>query len=540
MIPAVHLVSQLLLVCLLWPQALAAQSPATVSIRCRIVDDISGEAVPKVRLALSGAGFKDPITTDTGSDGVGSFKDLPLGRYVLTFDKSGYSYSGAGSPGPKGSLSVDAISPPEVDLGAIVMVKFRNITGTVLWENDEPADRVIVHALLVKRGKTTFVPGDVLVAPTNDKGEFRLDRLKPGRYVVYAYVPGLAVALFKPRTALPVFYPGSPLPDVASSIDLRKSPDASHLVIHLKESTGVAVEGTVAASDVFPKGSGLYLGITIAGSPAQAIAGVEAKAGEAFRIAAVPPGSYRLVAVPKGRDFPNLRSFQPLHVGTEPLDGVTVTLSPRPPITGKAEVQRTQSKDGVAGLAPAANVELYAQSEELQIYGAIHQISNASGDFHLDDAVDGEKYMLNVYRQPGMYVARVEQNGRELPGGPFPIVGGGGSVRILFKDDGGSVQGTVRKKAGMSGDGFVVLAPADRTSEHLFRTAVPAKDGSFQLRDIAPGEYELLAFDRNDEDLYFEDSYLRGFASQAPKITVGPKAAQSVDLDMIDTTPRGR
>ncbi len=114
---------------------------------------------------------------------------------------------------------------------------------------------MIVHALTVKRGRALMIPGDVFLVTTNDRGEFRLENMRPGRYVAYAYVPGLAVAFTKPRTALPVFYPNSPVPDAGGSIDLRNTAEPAPLLMHLHETSGgVSVEGTVAESVSFPKG----------------------------------------------------------------------------------------------------------------------------------------------------------------------------------------------------------------------------------------------------------------------------------------------
>ena len=34
-------------------------------------------------------------------------------------------------------------------------------------------------------------------------------------------------------------------------------------------------------------------------------------------------------------------------------------------------------------------------------------------------------------------------------------------------------------------------------------------DGSYQIGNIAPGSYDLFAFDRNDEDVYYDADFLR-------------------------------
>ena len=74
--------------------------------------------------------------------------------------------------------------------------------------------------------------------------------------MVYTYVPGLAPAFLKPKVALPVYYPNSPIPDIGAAIDVTDREEVSSLLMHLKEmKEGVPVEGMVEASEEFPKGS---------------------------------------------------------------------------------------------------------------------------------------------------------------------------------------------------------------------------------------------------------------------------------------------
>jgi hypothetical protein len=505
-----------------------------VDVQCKVVDDIRHEPIARVRLVLSGSKLLDPLVMDTTEDGACAFQGVPPGKYTLSFQKSGYYPPDAGA-------TVDATVPPKIDLGTITLIRWRTISGVVRWDNEERADHVLVHALLVKRGRAAMKLGDAFITGTNDAGEFRLDKLRPGRYVVYTYVPGLAPAFLKPKVALPVYYPNSPIPDIGAAIDVTDREEVSSLLMHLKEmKEGVPVEGIVAASEEFPKGSVVLLGLTIEGSPAQAITGVEARAGETFRINPVPPGSYRFVAVPKGRQFENLRDFRPLHVGTEPISGVTISLRKRPPLDGAVETVSTQGGAQSVQRMPAAKVSVWALSDALQSYAQTHDTSDERGEFHLQNAVEGEPYLLNVTPAAGTYIARVEQSARPVSGGPFPVVGGGGPIHIELRDDGGTIQGIVKKRDEVVGKGFVVLAPVERAREHLFKTAAAADDGSFMIQDIAPGDYDLFAFNRNEEDLYFEPPYLASFASGSTRVTVGAKETRRQDLDIIDVTSRRR
>jgi hypothetical protein len=60
-------------------------------------------------------------------------------------------------------------------------------------------------------------------------------------------------------------------------------------------------------------------------------------------------------------------------------------------------------------------------------------------------------------------------------------------------------------------------------------------DGSFQIGNIPPGDYDIFAFDRNDEDIYYSDDFLRRYAVGGKAITVTPFAVQSVELSVTRT-----
>lgn len=517
----------------LWamPQA-PEQSQQTAIIHCKVVDDLRREPIPRVRVVLTGANLKDPLASDTAADGSCGLQSVPPGKYLLSLQKAGYFP-------PDNGVVVDATTQRELDLGTIVLLRWRTISGVIRWANEDPADHVLVHALLVRRGKAIMKPGDAFIVGTNDNGEFRLDKLKPGRYVVYTYVPGLAIAFLKPRAALPVYYPNSPIPDPVASIDVTDREEVPGVLMHLKElKEGVSVEGTVEASAEFPKGSTVFLGLTIAGSPAQAITGAEARAGEPFRINPVPPGSYRFVAVPKGKQFESLRDFQPLNVSTEPVTGIKIVLRRRPPLEGVIELASKPVDGQGEQKTPVQRVSVVAISESLQMYGTTRDTSDERGEFHLENTAEGEELLLTATPPPGTYIARVEQNGRSVDGAPFRVTGGAGPIRIGLRDDGGTIQGAVHKKEGITGAGFVVLAPVDRSREHLYKTAAVSADGSFLMQGIAPGEYDLFGLSRNEEDWYLEPSYLASFASASTHIAITSKESRLQDLDIIDVSSR--
>lgn len=516
-----------------------AQSEPKVSIHCRVAGDIGLEPVVHARLTLSGGKLSGPVVAYTSESGVCALPDVPPGRYLLTIDKAGYFPRSREEEMGGGPISIDA-QVPTAELGDIGLSRVRAISGTVRWLNGDPAERVAVHAQLVRRGTAAFRPGEGSLVGTNDRGEFRLERLRPGRYVVCAYSVGVAGPDAKPLVTLPVFYPDSDHPDVSGSVDLRQTAEVSGILINLRETSGVRVQGKIALSQSVPEGAAVTAGLMPRSPGAeQPFTRSASRVGQFVQFSDVPPGSYTLVAY---ADRPyTARTFQSVEVGTQPIDDLTVRLDGPSPITGKIEIEQAADQGSGAANAkrppvPVAKVRVLAQCPILGLFGVITGNTDDDGQFHLDNPANGETYALTVQAPADTYVARVTQGDRELPYGPFPVSASGDLVRVLLKRDGGKINGTVQKREGVSAPALIVLAPKDHKAQQFFRSTTAAGDGTFALSPIAPGEYDLFAFDRNEEDAYLDDAYLRAFKTKAVAVTVQPNANLAFSLEVLDAS----
>jgi hypothetical protein len=145
----------------------------------------------------------------------------------------------------------------------------------------------------------------------------------------------------------------------------------------------------------------------------------------------------------------------------------------------------------------------------------------------------GLNCLLTITPPQDSWVAHVYQEGKELDGSPFPVTGGSSGIEIVLKRDAGSIAGTVTGQDNGPVKAFVVAAPKNRRQEHLFRTAMSGADGTFNLTNVAPGEYDVFALDRNEEDAYLDADYLDQFANHALTAKVGANTAVSVGLSLI-------
>jgi hypothetical protein len=129
----------------------------------------------------------------------------------------------------------------------------------------------------------------------------------------------------------------------------------------------------------------------------------------------------------------------------------------------------------------------------------------------------------------------MKQGQRDLVAGALPVIAGGDPVQVLLKRDGGRISGKVTDGTKAPWRAYVVAAPRDRRIELWFVRTFTLSDGTFLLSNLAPGEYDVFAFDRNDEDIFYNPEFLRRYAAGATPVTVGPGSSQSVELRLTNT-----
>jgi hypothetical protein len=437
----------------------------------------------------------------------------------VTLEKAGYF------PEPI-DLTVSASSP--ASLPEIVMTTKREVSGTVRWQDGEPAARAQIRVYGVRGGRPV-ARTDIPVVQTSDRGEFVVGNLRPGRYILLV-APATFVGGFDasgqfaaggvPRTGLPVFHPGVNVPDARASIDLRGALAMPNVNIILQEKPGVVVEGTIVPSPTAPIGSEVV--ITLANQAMYSVS-TRARAGDNFRLGPVPEGFYLLDATAQGPQ--QGRILVPLTVGGTIFRGIAVSVPPPVVLAGRVEIDDP-------AVRPTANITV--QSEKMP--GTITASASETGEFRIPRTIVGEVYGMAVDHRslpPNAYIAAVTQGSQPLPTSPFQIASGGDAVRVVLKTDGGIVEGRVRESGRAAGQAFVVLAPKDRKSQQNFRTAIADRDGMFRVSAVAPGEYDLFAFDRNEDDDYLDELFLQSFADRALDGKVAPRSTSTVELALV-------
>ena len=158
--------------------------------------------------------------------------------------------------------------------------------------------------------------------------------------------------------------------------------------------------------------------------------------------------------------------------------------------------------------------------------------------------------------QPGRYrvlvntaigfASSVTSNGTDLQHQPLVVTLGGATppIEITVRDDGAEVEGAIVGAAtrdaagagfGLQGQfhGNVYFIPmADSSGQ--FRVAWVSPDGKFQLQQLPPGVYRVLAFDRQQPDLeYASEEALSKYEAKAQVIRVVAGQKEHLQMPLI-------
>ena len=108
---------------------------------------------------------------------------------------------------------------------------------------------------------------------------------------------------------------------------------------------------------------------------------------------------------------------------------------------------------------------------------------------------------------------------------------------MVLRKDGGSVSGIAFTDSGAPTSAFVVLAPKDRKNTLRLKTISTARDGSFTLSSVAPGDYDVFAFSRDDDGWYQDEEYLRRYATRSVSVEVKANSSAAAQPKLIAVAP---
>jgi hypothetical protein len=520
----------------------------------------TNEPLPNVQVTLIRTDVRAPAAqavsvdavsnaqTLTDREGRFAFTRVEPGSYRLAAARNGYArqeYGQRGFGGPGRTLTV---ATGGVETITISLTPAGTVTGVVRDSSGEAIAGLQVQLLrhvYTSSGQRTFVGAGT--DRTDDRGEYRVFWVTPGRYYLVVHPSGFARAVAIPGTSgspneiledrfPPTYYPGAMDVSQASLIDVRPGEELNGIDVSVSRQALFRVRGrvvdartgqpprTVAVTIVTRAHTAVPLAPFGSASPYNPADGT-------FELRDVAPGAYWvratvtagsadsvLTASAAGRTLAEIfaesvnadrRVAQvAADVAGSDVDGLVITVGAGASIRGRLRVEGQT----LAALGSLERVQVTLRPTTTGTTSNRHRTMTADGVFSLDNVPPGEYFTSVQPLPPGYYVKAARLDQADALEQPLPISGPvSGTLDVLVSRAAGRVDGTVVDDRGQGVPGVeavLVPAPRMRWRHDLFRTATTDSSGRFSLAGIPPGDYSLFSWEALESFAYFDDDVL--------------------------------
>ncbi len=509
-----------------------AAEPSLRSIKGRVVSS-DGQPVSSIQVNAIAMGkrpeareMRGGLFSQTTTDEHGNFQfdGLQPAAYAISASSPGYV-----------TLPPQGESSPNIyrlgDVAQITLVKGGVITGKVTAGDDEALTAIEVSAMRIGSvdGELDLFPGTSGAGVgfgrsfrTDDRGVYRLYGLAPGAYIVRASAPRSGGGgPSNPSQEAPTYHP-SATRDTAVVIPVRAGDEVSGIDIRYRGERGRSISGKVIARAGDGDRSGAQILLATAGggtvaSTFQSLGRAEFErggpqgrgpgGGGGFAFYGIPDGEYEISARTTGFRGESDAASMPRKITVRGADvsGIELTLNPLASIAGKLVIEkgagaavcpvpRAYVMDEILVGTKRDGTEKWSRDEAPEMSGEFTFSGIDAGTYRLRVRFPGENWYLKSLQMPSASatsnVAKagvVVKNGQRVTGLSAVVADGAASLAGQLMRSGEEKLADQRK---------VFLFPAEtEAAENLlrFHQSITNNDGSFSLRNIAPGKYFLIS-----------------------------------------------
>jgi hypothetical protein len=556
--------------------ALVAQQPAQQQVQGekpgritgKVLNAVTSEPIRKATVSLqpSGAqqgqggggggfpgmgGMRGGMSAATDNAGNFLFENVAPGSYRVSGDKTGFIKNNfMGRPGSAGTRVDVSAGSDKADV-IVRLIPQGIVGGRILDEDGEPMEGVGVSLLRPQSimGQRRFMGqgGN----QTNDKGEFRITNVAPGKYYVVVQrmvMGGAPIQQAGEEYSYPrLFFPGVETLDQAQRIEVGPGQEFSAVQMTLRKARVYRVKGRVdgidapaagATSNRGRRGGGGGMVVMLRpdgggndmlagpGGMGPGMGGVQVRADGTFELASVTPGAYRLIVSNFGDGRPRIHGSLKLSVGNNNVEGVVVT--PTSPVSFQGQVV-------VEGDKAAVNLKsIRVQASSGLDFNQPVQVAE-DGTFKLID-LSPEKIRFTVSQATASYVKAINIGGQDVKDSGIDLSnGGGGNIEIILSTKVAKVDGNVEKQKQEDAPGTIIVAKVGPAGE-LIPGGLNARvedSGKFSLASLAPGEYKLFAFEEVDLTTASDPEFLKKFEDRAASVKIGEGESKNVSIKQI-------
>jgi hypothetical protein len=519
---------------------------------------ISNTTTPAI--AVQGGALPNRPTATTDAGGHFVFSDLDPGTYIVQAAADGYARQQFGLPpsGQTGMSTSVTVAPGQPGNAVLHLTAAGNVSGRVTGANGEPVvgmDVALLRVNYTMDGRKNVQ--QVGTAQTNDKGEYRLFWVPPGRYYLTVSPsnrlinPGLLLNTNNNSKYSRSFYPGVADMAAASPVEILPGGELNGMDFRLSQSPTFHVKGRIVDAATGQAPANVSISITPreqVGGGIFSSSGPYNRADGTFQLNDVFPGSYwiraqlPLTARPQPGDGPPRppSAAVAVDVSGSDIENVVVTIYPPVSISGRVRV------DGVSNPSldrmrvwlqpPAPGPLLSAPPPPAAV--------NADGTFVIANVLPGDYQVTIPNPLPGpagsnagqiLYVKEARFGAIDALTESMSIAGPvSDQLQIVLAADGAKVTGSVANdRQQLVPQIQILLLPALRERRDLYKVGRTDATGHFTLPSVPPGSYKAFAIDPLWMDSFFDPAVLAKLESKGTAITVGSSATLNVDLKFI-------
>jgi hypothetical protein len=471
---------------------LCAQEKA--SVEGLVVNSVTTAPVRRAVVQLLPVGPGNPTSTTSDAEGMFTFPDVAPGSYRLVTSHPNYPPTVRFMAGLTQQITLEA---GERKRGlSVKLAPGGAVTGRVTDEDGDPAVNcgVALYELNYNAGRRMLM--SLNGATTNDRGEYRISGVRPGRFYVHvrtrsrAYVerPLLPTAVPYPAPAeawIPLYYPDAPEFAAATPIGIEPGAEVQGIDFRLRKVRVFSLSGRIDGVSepqamqvsLYPKDS-MLMGADVSHSAVR---------NGMFEFQSLPPGSYILRA--GGTSAGKVHTIkQSVEIGERNIANLTLTLLPSADIRGIVRFE-TQPQSG--GPQPQSlQVALHPADAEPALPNAPVNAMIKNGSFQLANVAAGE-YRVQLFGVPA-FVKSATMGGQSISAERFTVSPGAtGPLEIVVSFRTAELSGTVE---GPMGSVVLVIPEGDgRFNPQAHQVGVTSPQGTFQIVGLRPGRYRVAA-----------------------------------------------
>ena len=550
-----------------------ARQPEKASVEGVVLRAGSGEPLSRVQVTLRRITDQQEneiprlLTQDNGKF---SFENLEPGQFELTVARNGYARQVYGEriAGGRGHLLTLAEGQ------ALKGITFRMVEGGVISGRvrDFRGEAVAGYQIFLMRSEYTADGKrrltDAAGTVTDDRGEYRLFWIPPGRYYLLASQflkekkDGIGPDVVPDQVFPTTYYPGATELPRAVTIEIRPGAELGAMDIVLPQPAVYRIRGRVVDGSTGRPPSQVEMGLaprSITGAVVDErkdyTTSYDSATGR-FEVRNVVPGEYWLGAFIYSGQGESLASGEPPTLGA--IIGAKMLMFPKAAGQTPVNIVTSDSNDVVLTLGRGVTlpVRLHIEGDPSPVARDLNEIEvgllsatssllpdagtpqiKPDGTSTISNVLPGDyRVVVHIPESMALYTREAVHQRTDVLNGVWQVTSAtSGQLDLILSSRGGQIEGTVRDTLNQPAQGVEVVLIPDQPRERLdlYKRATTDVEGRFHIRGIAPGGYKVFAWEAIEEYAYYHADILALYETQGVPVRVQDSSKDSISLRLI-------